>query len=95
MDEKVASIIDSEVEYARQWDNVSIDKRPLLDADKPVEHWVLHLHRYVCEAELGCAGVDKTPALIAIRKIAALCVRCIENNDVPERMGPGTSPIPY
>ena len=86
MDKKVLQIIDSEVGYAENlWETKSRDERPLRDAEKSVEFWVLHINRYVRLAVNGCYGTDKTPALEAIRKIAALCVRCMENHPTPER----------
>ena len=86
MDKDIMEIIDSEVEYAKGlWEGLSTTVRPLKDADKPVEFWVLHIHRYVEKAVKGTYGTDKTPALEAIRKIAALAVRCMENNETPRR----------
>ncbi len=77
-------IIYDEVEYAQNLWEPRKD-RPLNDASKPVEFWVMHIIRYAGVAMRGCYGTDKSEALEAIRKIAALCVRCIDNNDTPER----------
>jgi hypothetical protein len=87
MDTNVLEVINSELEYARGWDDTSREQRPLKDSEKPVEFWVLHIHRYLRLAEDGCRGTDKTEALENIRKIAALCVRCMENNPTPKREG--------
>ena len=87
MDKKVIKIIDSEVDFSKNlWDTLPRSERPLKDREKPVEFWVMHIHRYLKKAEDGCEGTDKTVALENIRKIAALCVRCIENNDTPSRI---------
>lgn len=86
MNKKVIDIIDSEVEYAKNlWETKSRKERPLKDAEKSVEFWILHIERYVQQAVKGTYGTDKTPALEAIRKIAALAVRCMENNETPRR----------
>jgi hypothetical protein len=87
LDSKVLEVLESEVRYARGWDAKTGAERPEKDADKSVEFWVLHLERYVQQARDGCKGVDKTPALEAIRKIAALCYRCMENKWTPKRDG--------
>jgi len=86
MNKDVSDIIDSEVEFARKWDALPISERPLKDSEKPVEFWLMHIRRYLRSAEEDCYGTDKTPALENIRKIAALCVRCMENNNTPKRV---------
>ena len=86
MNKDIIEIIDSEVEYAKNlWETKPRDERPLKDAEKSVEFWILHIHRYIDQAVIGTYGTDKTPALEAIRKIAALAVRCMENNETPKR----------
>lgn len=84
---EVYQLIDGEIEYGEQlWEALPRSERPLRDAEKPVEFWVMHIERYTDTARGGCYGTDKTPALEAIRKIAALCVRCMENNPTPGRV---------
>jgi hypothetical protein len=86
MNKKVIDIIQSEINYAiLLWEWQPREKRPLKDAEKPVEFWIMHMERYLRQAQEGCYGTDKTPALEAIRKIAALAVRCIEHNETPRR----------
>jgi len=85
MNKKVMDLIDGEIEYAKQWDSISLEERPQKDADKSVEFWILHMQRYLRQAQDGCAGVDKTPALESIRKLAGLCVRCMEFHETPAR----------
>jgi len=86
MEDRIIRIIDSEIEYAKSlWEILPREERPLRDAEKPVEFWLMHIRRYLRQAEEGCYGTDKTPALEAIRKIVALCIRCMENNETPER----------
>lgn len=85
MNENVMKVIDSEVEFAKRWDDVPRSERPLKDSEKPVEFWLNHIGRYLRYADEGCKGTDKTEALVNIRKIAALCVRCMENNATPSR----------
>ena len=79
MNEKAMNIIDSEIEYATgKWE--SMDSRPMKDADKPVEFWLTFIRVYLRKAEDACYGTDKTVAMDNVRKIAGLCVRCIEHN---------------
>ena len=86
MNEDVMGIIDSEVEFAKGlWEGLSTTVRPLTDAEKPVEFWIMHMERYLRQAQEGSYGTDKTPALEAIRKVVALGVRCMENNKTPRR----------
>ena len=86
MDNRVMTTIDSEVNFAKaKWERLPRSERPLSDAEKPVEFWILHIRRYLRAAEEECYGTDKTKALENIRKIAALCVRCMENNETPDR----------
>lgn len=86
INDEVREVINSEVEYAVElWDTLPRSERPLKDSEKPVEFWVMHMGRYLRQAEDGCYGLDKTPALEAIRKIAALCVRCMTYNKTPKR----------
>ena len=83
---EVFEIVNSEVEYAQNlWDKLPRDERPLRDAEKPIEFWVMFIHKYTHDAMNLCYSTDKTRALEAIRKIAALCVRCMENNETPPR----------
>jgi len=87
MDNVVKEVIDSEVIYAKSlWETIDKQERPLKDAEKPVEFWIMHMRRYLRQAEEGCYGTDKTEALEAIRKLAGLCVRCMENNPTPKRV---------
>lgn len=86
MDRKqVYEIIEGEVKFAEHWDTLPRTERPLKDSEKPVEFWLTHIRRYLGYADEGCRGTDKTVALENVRKIAALCVRCMENNDTPRR----------
>jgi hypothetical protein len=87
MDKNVLTAIDSEVEYAKSlWERLPRSERPLKDEDKPVEFWIMHMRRYLRQAEEGCYGTDKREALEAIRKLAALAVRCMENQGAPHRI---------
>ena len=82
----VFDIIAGEVLYAQElWDSKPRAVRPLHDAEKPVEFWLMHMRRYIRQAEEACYGTDKTDALDAIRKVAALCVRCMMHNRTPPR----------
>lgn len=86
MNKVVMETIDSEVEFAKElWETLPKTERPLGDAQKPVEFWVMHIRRYLRSAEDACYSTDKIHALENIRKIAALCVRCMENNPTPPR----------
>ena len=84
--DEVFDLIWGEVEYSKQlWDTLPRDVRPLKDVEKPVEFWVMHMRRYLRQAEDGCYDLDKTEGLEAIRKIAALCVRCMMYNETSIR----------
>lgn len=85
MDKKVIEIIDSEIEYAKKWDTLPRGERPIKDSEKPVEFWLLHMELYLRKAQEGCSGTDKIKALENIRKLAGLCVRCMEFNETPKR----------
>ena len=86
MKSSVLHIIDSEVNYAKaMWEHLPRTKRPLKDDEKPVEFWLMHMRRYLRQAEEGCYDTNKTDALEAIRKLVALGVRCMENNETPAR----------
>ena len=86
MNQQVIEVINSEVDYAISlWEELSLSERPLRDKDKPVEFWIMHIGRYLRQAEEGCYSTDKTYALESIRKIAALAVRCMTYNETPKR----------
>ena len=85
MDKKVLEVIDSEVDFAKGWDELSRDERPLKDSEKPVEFWIMHIQNYLDKARKSCYGVDKTDALENIRKAAGLCVQYMEHNPTPKR----------
>ena len=90
MNKKVIEVIDSELKFAKGlWEVLPLEERPLRDNEKPVEFWIMHMERYLRQAQDGCYGTDKTPALEAIRKLVALGVRCMENNETPKRVGTG------
>jgi hypothetical protein len=87
MNKYVLDAIDSEIEFAKGlWESLPRSERPLGDAEKPVEFWIMHMRRYLRQAEEGCYGTDKTDALDAIRKIAALAARCMEHQGAPHRI---------
>ena len=78
--------ISREVDYATAlWEHLPRDVRPHKDAEKQVEHWIMHIHRYVHDAMDACYGTDKTEALDALRKAAALAVRCFTYHGCPWR----------
>lgn len=82
---EVYDFIDSEIDYAAKWDKLPRSERPLRDAEKPVEFWLVMMDNYLSAAKQACYDTDKTEALDAIRKIAALCVRCMMHNEPPPR----------
>lgn len=79
--EEVYKLIDGERKYQ---DNVGGAKRVL-----PIEGEMILLRTYLQKAEKAYTETfgDPTelPTMDVIRKIAGICVRCMENNDTPER----------
>jgi len=87
--EDVYKLIDGERDYQdSRWDN-DAEKRSgkpdILDRDKSIAEWLNYLEFHLQEAKHGVYALEPKKAKASIRKIAALAVACMENNDCPPR----------
>lgn len=80
--EKVYKIIDGEREFQIE------QLHHIRAADRSVSPsgWILFLEYQLNEAKKSAYKGDVTGILIRIRKLAALCVACMEAKDVPARI---------
>lgn len=76
----VYAIIDGEREFQD-----SKPARPVSDADTSVAEWLTYIEYHLNAAKGNVYHLDRVAALSSIRKIAALCVACMENNNTPPR----------
>jgi hypothetical protein len=79
--EEVFDVIAGELEYqqmARKDDGFP-------DQEKAIAHWLLYIERYTQMAKDNVMNFNRVHALHNIRKIAALCVRCMEIKGAPQR----------
>ena len=85
--EDVYKLIDGEREYQKKWDAQRIEKGlPTRDKYATVESWILWMEDYLTRARTAATNdTDKTTALEHIRKVTALGVACMENNDTSAR----------
>lgn len=78
---QVYKLIDEEREYQASKGERSIES----DADHSVADWVIYLEYQIQQAKRQVYMLDKNAALAHVRKVAALAVACMENNDAPGR----------
>ena len=85
--EDVYKLIDGEREYQNKWDRLRIERGfPTRDKYATIESWILWMEEYLVRARMASTNdVDKTAALDVIRKVTALGVACMENNDTKAR----------
>ena len=55
------------------------------DARMPVAAWILYIHQHLTFADTRIYEMDDAAALAEIRKITALGVACMENNETSSR----------
>lgn len=82
--EEVYKLIDGERDYQddRWWDEVRHGRRS-------VDEFVLYVQGYAADAvAIASHTNDRDGALAAVRKIAALCVACMEQHGAPARETP-------
>lgn len=77
----VYKLIDGEREYQASKGERSIES----DAEHSVADWVVYLEYQIQQAKRQVYMLDKNAALVHIRKVAALAVACMENNETPPR----------
>ena len=78
---QVYKLIDSERDYQDALPNHSTK----LDETHPVASWILFMEQHLNNAKREIYALDPIAALEEVRKVAALGVACMENNDTPER----------
>ena len=80
--EDVYKLIDGEREYQNtRWE----EGRPMIDAETPVAAWILYMETHLNLAKKEIYFLKKDVALEQIRKVTALGVACMENNDTKAR----------
>ena len=89
--EEVYSAIRGELEYAENiWKvrSYHANEPYTRDEDKPVEDWLIFIKGYYNDAVSAAAHqAGPTPTLQIVRKLAALCVRCMMSNGIVLRDG--------
>ena len=85
--EDVYKLIDGERKYQNKWDVLRAKKGlPTKDEYATVESWILWMEDYLVRARTAATNdVDKTEALEQIRKVTALGIACMENNETLAR----------
>lgn len=85
----VYKLIDSERDYQdSRWDNNSetrSGKNDILDRDKSIAEWLNYIEFHLTEAKHSVYALESKQAKESVRKIAALAVACLENNECPSR----------
>ena len=80
--ESVYKIIDGERDYQ---DSKWPEPRPLSDDITPVAAWILYMETHLNKAKEFIYFLDEKKALEELRKVTALGVACMENNETPAR----------
>ncbi len=80
--EQVFDLIDGERDYQDNKPEHSQGQ----DAKTSVAAWVIYIRKHLALAEGAIYFLDEGAALAEIRKIAALCVACMENNETRSRL---------
>ncbi len=79
---RVYTLIDGERDYQEsRWSQGRI----LYDREISVAEWVIFIRKHLVDAEDKIYNLDKDAALVEIRKITALGVACMENNETRSR----------
>ena len=79
--EDVYALIDGE----RKYQDTDPHGEGIDDAVQPVDAWVIFIEMQLNEAKNAIYGLDRVKALENIRKITALGVARMENNETPAR----------
>jgi len=77
---QVYQLIDSERDYQN-----SKPPRPKSDSETSVAEWLLYMDYHLSKAKGQTYWLLNDDALESIRKIAALAVACMENNETKSR----------
>jgi len=85
----VYKLIDGERDYQdSRWNNdeeTRSGKSDILDENKSLAEWLIYIEFHLNEAKHGVYALEPKQAKHSIRKLAALAVACMENNDCPPR----------
>ena len=79
-------LIDGERQYQQNRHEQKNATHPHRDEDHSVADWIVYIRSHVQNAEMWIYDLEKDLALGEIRKIAALCVACMEFNDTLPRI---------
>jgi hypothetical protein len=79
--EDVYKLINSERIYQEQLPYYSQEA----EKKHSISSWILAIEKHLNNAKLEIYKLDDVAALEEVRKIAAIAVACMENNDTPER----------
>jgi len=85
----VYKLIDGERDYQdSRWNNDEekrSGKSDILDKDKSLAEWLNYIEFHLNEAKHSVYALESKQVKESVRKIAALAVACLENNDCPPR----------
>jgi len=85
--EDVYKLIDEERDYQdRKWAAQKGHPHPKSDFDLAIADWLIYIERVLSKAKDRIYYLKEAEALDEVRKIAAVCVACMENNETPPRL---------
>lgn len=82
---KVYRAIDSERDY--QDSRFTIERTGRSAIDRSLDEFILYIQQYAAEAGALTTHENEEEALHFVRKVAALCVGCMEEHGAPRREG--------
>lgn len=86
--EEVYSVIDTERAYQDDKWGKTLSGNRTGNGERSVDEFALYIHGYANKLEdFACEFADTQTKLDIIRKIAGLCVACMEQHGAPERKG--------
>ena len=88
---KVYKAIDSEREYQDKiWDGTASSKNPSIEKgglDRTIDEFALYIKGYSDDlVQIASHSDDPNKKLDVIRKVAGLCVACMEKHGAPKRI---------
>ena len=78
-------LIDGERKYQQSRHEQKVATHPHRDEDHSIADWVIYIKQHLEDGEMWIYDLEKDLALQEIRKIAALCVACMEFNETKPR----------
>jgi hypothetical protein len=78
-------LINDEREYQDHMHQHLFRDDPCFDENHSVADWIIYIEKLLNDAKQEIYNLDEVEALSHIRKIAALCVACMEYNKTPKR----------